>query len=38
MGGEIRTNVSNDFKTLEAEMGLRYDGRFLQFSYEEATY
>lgn len=27
MGGEIRTNVSDDFKTLETEMGLRYDGK-----------
>ena len=26
MGGDVRTTVSDDFKALEAEMGLRYDG------------
>jgi hypothetical protein len=26
MGGEVRTNVSDEFKTLETEMGLRYEG------------
>lgn len=26
MGGEVKTNVSDDFKMLEVEMGLRYEG------------
>lgn len=26
MGGDVRTTVSDDFKSLEIEMGLRYDG------------
>ena len=26
MGGEVRTDVSDDFKALEVEMGLRYEG------------
>lgn len=26
MGGEVKTNVSDDFKALEIEMGLRNDG------------
>jgi len=26
MGGEIKTNLSDDFKALEIEMGLRYEG------------
>jgi hypothetical protein len=26
MGGEVKTNVSDDFKALEAEMGLRQEG------------
>ena len=26
MGGEVKTNVSYDFKALEAEMGLRQEG------------
>lgn len=26
MGGEIKTNVSDDFKALEMEMGLRQEG------------
>lgn len=26
MGGEVKTNVSDDFKALEVEMGLRYEG------------
>lgn len=28
MGSEIKTNVSDDFKALEAEMGLRQEGKF----------
>lgn len=28
MGGEVKTNVSDDFKALEVEMGLRYEGRW----------
>jgi hypothetical protein len=27
MGGEIKTNVSDDFKALEIEVGLRHEGR-----------
>lgn len=26
MGGEAKTNVSDDFQALEAEMSLRFDG------------
>lgn len=26
MGGEARTNVSDDFKAMETEMNLRHDG------------
>ena len=26
MGGEIKTNTSDDFKALEVEMGLRHEG------------
>lgn len=26
MGGEVKTNVSDDFKALEVEMGLRHEG------------
>jgi hypothetical protein len=26
MGGEAKTNTSDDFKALEAEMNLRHDG------------
>jgi hypothetical protein len=26
MGGEVKTNVSDDFKALEIEMGLRHEG------------
>lgn len=26
LGGEVKTNVSDDFKALEAEMTLRYEG------------
>jgi hypothetical protein len=26
MGGEAKTNVSDDFKALEIEMGLRHEG------------
>jgi hypothetical protein len=28
MGGEVKTNVSDDFKALEIEMGLRHEGSF----------
>lgn len=27
MGGEVKTGVSDDFKSLEIEMGLRHDGK-----------
>ena len=27
MGGEIKTNVSDNFKSLETEMGLRQEGQ-----------
>lgn len=26
MGGDIKTNVSDDFKALETEMNVRYEG------------
>lgn len=29
MGGEVKTNVSDDFKALETEMNLRHDGQSL---------
>lgn len=29
MGGEVKTNVSDDFKALETEMNLRHDGEYL---------
>lgn len=29
MGGEVKTNVSDDFKALETEMNLRHDGTSL---------
>ena len=32
MGGEIKTSVSDDFKALEIEMGLRYEGLKHQIS------
>lgn len=32
MGGEVKTNVSNDFKAMEAEMNLRHEG-MLFFSF-----
>ncbi len=32
MGGEVKTNVSDDFKALEVEMGLRHEGLFLEIS------
>lgn len=28
MGGEVKTNVSDDFKSLEIEMGLRQEGNY----------
>lgn len=28
MGGEVKTNVSDDFKSLEVEMTLRHEGQF----------
>ena len=27
MGGEVKTNVSDDFRALETEMGLRHQGK-----------
>ena len=30
MGGEVKTNVSDDFKALEIEMELRQQGKFSQ--------
>ena len=27
MGGEVKTSVSDDFKSLEVEMGLRQEGQ-----------
>lgn len=29
MGGEVKTNVSDDFKALETEMNLRHDGKLM---------
>ncbi len=29
MGGEVQTNVSDDFKSLEVEMGLRREGKII---------
>lgn len=29
MGGEVKTNVSDDFKSLEIEMGLRQEGNHI---------
>lgn len=29
MGGEVKTNVSDDFKALEVEMGLRHEGMII---------
>ena len=30
MGGEAKTNTSDDFKMLELEMNLRHEGRWLR--------
>lgn len=27
MGGEVKTNLSDDFKAMETEMGVRHEGR-----------
>lgn len=35
MGGEAKTNVSDDFKALEAEMNLRHDGQSLVWAREK---
>jgi hypothetical protein len=32
MGGEARTNVSDDFKAMETEMNLRHDGESPAFT------
>lgn len=32
MGGEVKTNVSDDFKALEVEMALRHEGMYSQSS------
>lgn len=31
MGGEVKTNVSDDFKSLEIEMGLRQEGNYIPY-------
>ena len=31
MGGEVKTNVSDDFKSLEIEMGLRQEGNYIRY-------
>lgn len=31
MGGEVKTNVSDDFKSLEIEMGLRQEGNYILY-------
>ena len=31
MGGEVKTNVSDDFKSLEIEMGLRQEGDYIRY-------
>lgn len=28
MGGEVKTNLSDDFKAMETEMGVRHEGRY----------
>ena len=30
MGGEVKTSVSDDFKSLEIEMGLRQEGNLIE--------
>ena len=32
MGGEVKTNVSDDFKSLEIEMSLRQEGSYIPAS------
>jgi hypothetical protein len=27
MGGEVKTNVTDDFKAMETEMGVRHEGK-----------
>ena len=31
MGGEVKTSVSDDFKSLEIEMGLRQEGSYTPY-------
>ena len=33
MGGEVKTDTSDDFKSLEVEMGLRQNGLFTPICY-----
>lgn len=35
MGGEAKTNVSDDFKALEIEMGLRHEGMSFSLMFPE---
>lgn len=37
MGGEVQTSVSDDFKSLEVEMGLRREGRAWPFRILDST-
>lgn len=30
MGGEVKTNVTDDFKAMETEMGVRHEGKKMQ--------
>lgn len=36
MGGEVKTSVSDDFKSLEVEMGLRQEGSTERYFHHEA--
>lgn len=40
MGGEIKTNATDDFKAMETEMGVRHEGKrsnILSFEIEKKT-
>ena len=34
MGGEVKTSVSDDFKSLEVEMGLRQEGSIKRYPFQ----
>lgn len=33
MGGEVKTNLSDDFKAMETEMGVRHEGAWATFDH-----